>query len=358
MWGRGKGAASSQRRRAPDAVGWDRSSSPAPGWSSPHARLRPSPPASSRPRRGSEPRPRPKLSSSEPELDSTASASSPGTGVRVQRVSDGGATARSARLTRAAVTLTRCLAGEKGSAAAGPAGRRAACGGTRAGSSRRGGARLLKAAGLPPPPPSWRARLRVHAAARRHRRRLARAWARSRRHHRRQGRRDRGRTESVSFQHLARARATRERAGSAACGWCHVDTIVVPPSKGCAAAESGGHACGAAHGSAGGRPAVASGGARLAFRSLGSALPSVCSSCSASAGETTTVVHLCATRGSRCLARVATGTHWALRIHLTHDCQPGSAATGARRGSGEVRLPKTGRNLASPLHRGRQPFGC
>ena len=231
-------------------------------------------------------------------------------------------------------------------------------GGAGAGSSRRGGARLLKAAGLPPPPPSWRARLRVHAAARRHRRRLAGAWARSRRHHRRQGRRDRGRTESVSFQHLARARATRERAGSAACGWRHVDTLVVPPSKGCAAAESGGHACGAAHGSAGGRPAVASGGARLAFRSLGSALPSVCSSCSASAGETTTVVHLCATRGSRCLARVATGTHWALRIHLTHDCQPGSAATGARRGSGEVRLPKAGRNHASPLHRGRQPFGC
>ena len=167
---------------------------------------------------------------------------------------------------------------------------------------------------------------------------------RGRRHHSRQRRRDHGRTESVSFQHLARARATRERAGSAACGWRHVATLVVPPSKGCAAAESGGHACGAALGGAGGRPAVASGGARLAFRSLGSALPSVCSSCSASAGETTTVVHLCATRGSRCLARVATGTHWALRIHLTHDCQPGSAATGARRGSGQVRLPKGGRN--------------
>jgi hypothetical protein len=90
---------------------------------------------------------------------------------------------------------------------------------------------------------------------------------RGRRHHSRQRRRDHGRTESVSFQHLARARATRERAGSAACGWRHVATLVVPPSKGCAAAESGGHACGAALGGAGGRPAVASGGARLAFRS-------------------------------------------------------------------------------------------
>jgi hypothetical protein len=87
---------------------------------------------------------------------------------------------------------------------------------------------------------------------------------------------------------------------------------------------------------AGGRGRAAGSGEwrRAPGLQVGSALPSVCSSCSASAGETTTVVHLCATRGSRCLARMATGTHWALRIHLTHDCQPGSAATGARRGSG------------------------
>ena len=276
MWGRGKGAASSQRRRAPDAVGWDRSSSPAPGWSSPHARLRPSPPASSRPRRGSEPRPRPKLSSSEPELDSTASASSPGTGVRVQRVSDGGATARSARLTRAAVTLTRCLAGEKGSAAAGPAGRRAACGGTRAGSSRRGGARLLKAAGLPPPPPSWRARLRVHAATPRRRRRPAGAWAWSRRQQRRQGRRDPGRTEPVSVQRLARARTARQRAASTVCGRHRVATLVVSPVKGHAAAESGERACAAAHVGAGGGQSLSTGGARLTSRPFGSALAAVC----------------------------------------------------------------------------------
>ena len=33
-----------------------------------------------------------------------------------------------------------------------------------------------------------------------------------------------------------------------------VATLVVPPSKGCAAAESGGHACGAAHAAMAGGP--------------------------------------------------------------------------------------------------------
>ena len=53
-----------------------------------------------------------------------------------------------------------------------------------------------------------------------------------------------------------------------------VATLVVPPSKGCAAAESGGHACGAAHAAMAGRYAARGGplrgyGGRAATRSGG-----------------------------------------------------------------------------------------
>ena len=149
-------------------------------------------------------------------------------------------------------------------------------GGAGAGSSRRGGARLLKAAGLPPPPPSWRARLRVHAATPRRRRRPAGAWAWSRRQQRRQGRRDPGRTEPVSVQRLARARTARQRAASTVCGRHRVATLVVSPVKGHAAAESGERACAAAHVGAGGGQSLSTGGARLTSRPFGSALAAVC----------------------------------------------------------------------------------
>lgn len=201
-------------------------------------------------------------------------------------------------------------------------------GGAGAGSSRRGGARLLKAAGLPPPPPSWRARLRVHAATPRRRRRPAGAWAWSRRQQRRQGRRDPGRTEPVSVQRLARARTARQRAASTVCGRLHVATLVVSPVKGHAAAESGERACAAAHVGAGGGQSLSTGGARLTSRPFGSALAAVCNGVHSSAGETTTTVHLCATRGSWRWTRVAAGTHWSLCIHLTHECHSCSAATG------------------------------
>ena len=109
----------------------------------------------------------------------------------------------------------------------------------------------MQSATLPPPPPSRRGRLRVHAAIHRHRG-LVGAWARSRRHQRRQEHQDPGQVEAISFQRLARARATRQRAGSAACGWRRVVTIVLSSAKGHAAAESGERACAAAHVGAGG----------------------------------------------------------------------------------------------------------
>jgi len=204
----------------------------------------------------------------------------------------------------------------------------------------------VQSATLPPPPPSRRGRLRVHAAIHRHRG-LVGAWARSRRHQRRQEHQDPGQVEAISFQRLARARATRQRAGSAACGWRRVVTIVLSSAKGHAAAESGERACAAAHVAAGGGQPLSTGAARLASRVFGSALAPVCNRVPSSADETTTLAHLCATRGSWRWTRVAAGTHWSQCIHLTHECHSRSAATAHGVASGHVGLRNAGRNLAS-----------
>ena len=212
--------------------------------------------------------------------------------------------------------------------------------------SARGGAHLNAAAPPPCPPRRWD-RPRVHAATPRHRRRLAGDWARRRRQERRQGRRDPGRTEPVSFERLARARAAPQRAGSTVCGRRRVATIVVSSAKGHAAAESGERASAAAHVGAGGGQPLCTGAARLASRVFGSALAPVCNRVPSSADETTTLAHLCATRGSWRWTRVAAGTHWAAWIHLTHECHSRSAATAHGVASGHVVVRNPGRNLAS-----------
>ena len=176
---------------------------------------------------------------------------------------------------------------------------------------------------------------------------LVGAWARSRRHQRRQEHQDPGQVEAISFQRLARARATRQRAGSAACGRRRVATIVLSSAKGHAAAESGERACAAAHVAAGGGQPLSTGAARLPSRVFGSALAPVCHRVPSGADETTTLAHLCATRGSWRWTRVAAGTHWSQCIHLTHECHSCSAATAHGVASGHVVLRNAGRNLAS-----------
>ena len=49
--------------------------------------------------------------------------------------------------------------------------------------------------------------------------------------------------------------------------------------------------------------------------------------------------------------RVAAGTHWPRRIHLTSECHSCSAATWPGVAAGHVRLRNTGRNLASLLQK-------
>ena len=56
---------------------------------------------------------------------------------------------------------------------------------------------------------------------------------------------------------------------------------------------------------------------------------------------------LCATRRSWRWTRVAAGTHWSLRSHLTHECHSCSAATGPGVAEGHVRYRSAGRNLAA-----------
>ena len=103
---------------------------------------------------------------------------------------------------------------------------------------------------------------------------------------------------------------TRQRAGSAACGRRRVATIVLSSAKGHAAAESGERACAAAHVAAGGGQPLSTGAARLASRVFGSALAPVCNRVHSGADESTTLAHLCATRGSWRWTRVAAGTLW------------------------------------------------
>ena len=191
----------------------------------------------------------------------------------------------------------------------------------------------------------------MHAATPRHRRRLVvGAWARGRRQQRRLRRGDPGRTEFVSFQRLARARAARQHAGSTVCGRRRVATMVVSSAKGHAAAESGERACAAAHvGSGEGQP-LSTGAVRLTSRVFGSALPPVCDWLHSGAGVTRTLAHLCVTAGSCCWMRWAAGTHWALCIHHTHECHVHGAVRGPGVAEGHVRLRSAGRNLASRVH--------
>eukprot|EP00964_Phaeocystis_antarctica_P060480 scaffold36077_cov44-Phaeocystis_antarctica.AAC.1 len=73
----------------------------------------------------------------------------------------------------------------------------------------------------------------------------------------------------------------------------------------------------------------------------------VCNRVHSGADETTTLAHLCATRGSWRWTRVAAGTHWSPWIHLTHDCHSRSAATAHGVASGHAVVRSAGRNLAS-----------
>ena len=216
--------------------------------------------------------------------------------------------------------------------------------------SARGGAHL-KAAGPHPRPPSRWDRPREQAGTPRHGCRLVVAWARSRGQQRRQGRRDPARTDPVSFLRLARARTGRQHAARTVRGRRSVATVVVSSSKGHAAAESGERAGADTHAGAGVGPSLSTGDARLTSSVFGSAPAPVCTRVHSSDDETTTVAHLCATHRSWRWTRVAAGTHWPRRIHLTHECHSCSDATWPGVAAGHVGLRNTGRNLASLLQK-------
>ena len=216
--------------------------------------------------------------------------------------------------------------------------------------SARGGAHL-KAAGPHPRPPSRWDRPREQAGTPRHGRRLVVAWARSRGQQRRQGRRDPARTDTVSFLRLARARTGRQHAARTVRGRRSVAKVVVSSSKGHAAGESGERACAHTHAGAGVGPSLSTGDARLTSSVFGSAPAPVCTRVHSSDDETTTVAHLCATHRSWRWTRVAAGTHWPRRIHLTHECHSCSDATWPGVAAGHVGLRNTGRNLASLLQK-------
>ena len=205
------------------------------------ARSRPSPPASSRPRGEPSP-PRPPSLDSDPWSDwADAPAAWPGAG-RATRVSARG---QSGALQGRgdATALARALVGEWRRCSVQGRGRR---GGTGKAGGRERGRAHLGSAGPPPPPPSQRSRLRLHAATHPLDRGLAGAWVRCRGHQRRQDRWDPGRTESVSSQRLKRARAARQRAGSAARDGPCVVSPVLSPARSDGDAESGERACAAA----------------------------------------------------------------------------------------------------------------
>ena len=217
--------------------------------------------------------------------------------------------------------------------------------------SARGGAHL-KAAGPHPRPASRWDRPREQAGTPRHGRRLVVAWARSRGQQRRQGRRDPARTDPVSFLRLARARTGRQHAARTVRGRRSVATVVVSSSKGHAAwrerrAGVRPHACGRGSGAA----SLSTGDARLTSSVFGSAPAPVCTRVHSSDDETTTVAHLCATHRSWRWTRVAAGTHWPRRIHLTRECHSCSDATWPGVAEGHVRLRNPGRNLASLLQK-------
>ena len=248
------------------------------------ARSRPSPPASSRPRGEPSP-PRPPSLDSDPWSDwADAPAAWPGAG-RATRVSARG---QSGALQGRgdATALARALVGDGRRCSVQGRGRR---GGTGKAGGRERGRAHLGSARPPPPPPSQRSRLRLHAATHPLDRGLAGAWVRCRGHQRRQDRRDPGRTESVSFQRLTRARAARQRAGSATRDGPCVVSLVLSPARSDGDAESGERAR---------APRRWRGTSTSQWRRapglqvLGWALMPVCWWLDSSAGETTTLVHL------------------------------------------------------------------
>ena len=78
----------------------------------------------------------------------------------------------------------------------------------------------------------------------------------------------------------------------------------------------------------------------------------VCRGVHLSVGETTTLAHLCSTRGSWRWARMMADTHWSQRIHLTHECQACSAVGEPGAASGHAAL-ETRVETWPALYRGR-----
>ena len=86
------------------------------------------------------------------------------------------------------------------------------------------------------------------------------------------------------------------------------------------------------------------------------AQPPVCNWVNMSADETTTLAHLCATRGSWRWTRMTADTHWSQCILQTHECHACSAVGGLGAASGHAAL-ETQVETWPALYRGREPTG-
>jgi len=86
------------------------------------------------------------------------------------------------------------------------------------------------------------------------------------------------------------------------------------------------------------------------------AQPPVCKWVNMSADETTTLAHLCATRGSWRWTRMTADTHWSQCILQTHECHACSAVGGLGAASGHAAL-ETQVETWPALYRGREPTG-
>ena len=86
------------------------------------------------------------------------------------------------------------------------------------------------------------------------------------------------------------------------------------------------------------------------------AQPPVCNWVNMSADETTTLAHLCATRGSWRWTRMTADTHWSQCILQTRECHACSAVGGLGAASGHAAL-ETRVETWPALYRGREPTG-
>ena len=86
------------------------------------------------------------------------------------------------------------------------------------------------------------------------------------------------------------------------------------------------------------------------------AQPPVCKWVNMSADETTTLAHLCATRGSWRWTRMTADTHWSQCILQTRECHACSAVGGLGAASGHAAL-ETQVETWPALYRGREPKG-